>query len=463
MLYRINAQMMEAIRPLHVVARQTRQMFYQPLNPLNYSWTFRTIRAYMEMVERLTDCYEEPAWGLDQVEINGVEVDVEYDVVLQKPYCNLLHFKRASAPAGQPKVLMLAPLSGHYATLLRGTVKTFLPDHEVYITDWRNARDVPMADGTFHFDDYVDYLIEFFRFLGPNLNVMAVCQPCVPALVATSLMAMDKDPLLPSSLVLMGGPVDVRINPTEVNDYASGKDLEWFEDNVICRVPREFAGRGQLVYPGFIQLSGFMSMNLDSHISKHFKFFTDLIKGDGDSAEAHRLFYNEYLAVMDMPAHYYLDTIRRVFLDQALPKGEMQHRGRQIDLSAIESMALMTVEGELDDITGRGQTACALDLCSNIPDQRKTHVEEEGVGHYGIFNGRKFRQQIAPKIKGFFEDMSALEAKSEKPSDTASQAAETRARQTAQKTAETVKAPVERTHPRPEADASSSDTKPSSE
>lgn len=407
MLYRINAQMMEAIRPMHVLARQTRQMFYQPLNPLNYSWTFRTVRASMELIERLTDYYEEPSWDLDQIEINGREVDIEYDVVLSKPYCNLLHFKRSSAPANQPKVLMLAPLSGHYATLLRGTVQAFLPDHEVYITDWRNARDVPMADGTFHFDDYVDYLIEFFRFLGPDLNVMAVCQPCVPALVATSVMAMDKDPLLPASLVLMGGPVDVRINPTEVNDYASDKDLEWFEDNVICRVPREFDGRGQLVYPGFIQLSGFMSMNMDSHISKHFKFFTDLIKGDGDSAEAHRLFYNEYLAVMDMPAHYYLDTIRRVFLEQSLPKGEMEHRGRRIDLSAIDAMALMTIEGELDDITGRGQTACALDLCSGIPDSRKIHIEEEGVGHYGIFNGRKFRQLIAPKIKTFFGDMAA--------------------------------------------------------
>ena len=414
MLYRINAQMMEAIRPMHVVARQTRQMFYQPLNPLNYSWTFRTIRASLELVERLTDYYEEPSWDLDQIEINGKEVDVEYDVVMSKPYCNLLHFKRSSAPANQPKVLMLAPLSGHYATLLRGTVQAFLPDHEVYITDWRNARDVPMADGTFHFDDYVDYLIEFFRFLGPDLNVMAVCQPCVPALVATSVMAMDKDPLLPASLVLMGGPVDVRINPTEVNDYASDKDLEWFEDNVICRVPREFSGRGQLVYPGFIQLSGFMSMNMDSHINKHFKFFTDLIKGDGDSAEAHRLFYNEYLAVMDMPAHYYLDTIRRVFLEQSLPKGEMEYRGRHVDLSAIDAMALMTVEGELDDITGRGQTACALELCSGIPDNRKTHVEEEGVGHYGIFNGRKFRQQIAPKVKAFFKDMAAPKAEAPK-------------------------------------------------
>jgi poly(3-hydroxybutyrate) depolymerase len=402
MLYRMNAHFMEAMRPVHVLARMSRQYLYQPLNPLNYSVTFRTMRASMELLERLTDFYEEPAWELDTTEVDGCEVDVHYEVVLDKPYCNLLHFRRDLKEGVQhPKVLMIAPLSGHYATLLRGTVREFLPDHDVYITDWKNARDVPMADGTFHFDDYVDYLIEMFRLLGPDLHVMAVCQPCVPALVAAAVMSKEKDPSLPASMTLMGGPVDVRINPTGVNDYASGKDLEWFEDNVICRVPRDFKGRGQLVYPGFIQLSGFMSMNLDTHVNKHFKFFADLVRGDGDSAEGHRVFYNEYLAVMDMPAHYYLDTIRRVFLEQALPKGEMQFRGHLIDLKAIENMALMTIEGELDDITGRGQTACALDLCANIPASKKQHLEEEGVGHYGIFNGRKFREMIAPKIKAF--------------------------------------------------------------
>jgi poly(3-hydroxybutyrate) depolymerase len=402
MLYRMNAHFMEAMRPVHVLARMSRQYLYQPLNPLNYSVTFRTMRASMELLERLTDFYEEPAWELDTTEVDGCEVDVHYEVVLDKPYCNLLHFRRdLKEGVKHPKVLMIAPLSGHYATLLRGTVREFLPDHDVYITDWKNARDVPMADGTFHFDDYVDYLIEMFRLLGPDLHVMAVCQPCVPALVAAAVMSKEKDPSLPASMTLMGGPVDVRINPTGVNDYASGKDLEWFEDNVICRVPRDFKGRGQLVYPGFIQLSGFMSMNLDTHVNKHFKFFADLVRGDGDSAEGHRVFYNEYLAVMDMPAHYYLDTIRRVFLEQALPKGEMQFRGHLIDLKAIENMALMTIEGELDDITGRGQTACALDLCANIPASKKQHLEEEGVGHYGIFNGRKFREMIAPKIKAF--------------------------------------------------------------
>tara|TARA_R110001592_G_scaffold170049_2_gene406880 strand:+ start:675 stop:2114 length:1440 start_codon:yes stop_codon:yes gene_type:complete len=404
MLYNMNAQMMDAMRPIHILSRMTRQFLYQPVNPLNYGWTFRTMRAWLETVERLTDCYETPTWELDATEIDGREVAIEYEVIVDRPYCNLLHFRRENAPENQPKVMMIAPLSGHYATLLRGTVREFLPDHEVYITDWKNARDVPMADGAFHFDDYVDYLIEFCRALGPDVHVIAVCQPCVPALVAASLMSKDNDPCLPASMTLMGGPIDVRINPTEVNDYASGKDLEWFEDNVICRVPRGFTGRGQLVYPGFIQLSGFMSMNMDSHVSKHFKFFADLVKGDGESAEGHRLFYNEYLSVMDMPAHYYLDTIRRVFLDQALPKGEMDYRGSRIDLADITDMAMMTVEGELDDITGRGQTSCALELCSGIAEDRKQHMEAEGVGHYGIFNGRRFREMIAPKVKAFIAE-----------------------------------------------------------
>lgn len=407
MLYNLNVQIMQSLRPVHVFARLMRQMMYQPFNPLNYSWTYRTTRASLELVERITDCYEEPVWDLDTTFIDGEEVSVSYDTVLDKPYCRLLHFRREKEGLEHPKILMIAPLSGHYATLLRGTVKEYMPDHEVYITDWKNARDVPMADGSFHFDDYVDYLVQFFRELGPDVHVMAVCQPCVPALVATALMAMEGEDL-PTTLILKGGPVDVRVNPTEVNDYASGRDLEWYEDNVICRVPKEFAGRGQLVYPGFIQLSGFMSMNWDTHINKHFKFFTDLVKGDGDSAEGHRTFYNEYLAVMDMPAQYYLDTIRKVFLETRLPLGTMHYRGKLVDLAAIKDTALLTVEGELDDITGRGQTRAALEICESIPDERKKHIEFEGVGHYGIFNGRNFRTLIAPKVKSFMVEMADL-------------------------------------------------------
>ncbi len=403
MLYNINAQMMEAMRPVHVMARNARQMFYQPWNPMNSSWLFRTIRASFELTERLTDYYEQPAWELDSTEVDGREVAISYDVVMSKAYCDLLHFRRRTRGLKQPKVLIVAPLSGHFATLLRGTVQEFMYDHEVYITEWKNARDVPMSDGVFRFDDYVEYLIDFMGWLGPDTHVLAVCQPCVPALVAAGYMAMHANPNLPKSMTLMGGPVDVRISPTEVNDYAGERDLEWFEDNVIMRVPRGFKGRGQLVYPGFVQLSGFMSMNMDSHVNKHFKFFNDLIRGDGDSAEAHRKFYNEYLAVMDLPAPYYLDTIRRVFLECQLPRGLIEFRGEKIDLKAIKGMALMTVEGELDDITGRGQTACALDLCTSIPEKKKLHLEEEGVGHYGIFNGRRFRENIAPQVKTFMQ------------------------------------------------------------
>jgi len=401
MLYNINAQMMSAMRPMHVAARLGRQMCYQPWNPMNYGWYLRTVRASLELVERLTDCYEKPEWHLDTTEIDGRSVGIEYCDVVEKPYCNLVHFRRRKRGLKQPKVMIVAPLSGHFSTLLRGTVAEFLPDHEVYITDWLNARDVPTSQGDFSFDDYVDYLIDFLQFLGPDTHVLAVCQPCVPALVAASVISKRGDDFLPKSMTLMGGPIDVRISPTEVNDYASDKDLEWFEDNVICHVPNGFAGKGQRVYPGFIQLSGFMSMNMDTHISKHFKFFTDLIKGDGDSAEAHRDFYNEYLAVMDMPATYYLDTIRKVFLEHQLPKGEMMFRGEPVDLSAIKDMALMTIEGELDDITGKGQTSCALELCSGIATAKKLHREEPGVGHYGIFNGRKFRENIAPAVKEF--------------------------------------------------------------
>ncbi|MEC8103559.1 MAG: polyhydroxyalkanoate depolymerase [Pseudomonadota bacterium] len=403
MLYTINAHVMSALRPMHVAARLSRQMFYQPWNPMNYGWYLRTVRASLELVERLTDFYEKPEWRLDTTRIDGREVGIEYCDVVEKPYCNLVHFRRRKRGLEQPKVLIVAPLSGHFSTLLRGTVAEFLPDHEVYITDWLNARDVPRSQGEFSFDDYVDYLIEFLEFLGPDTHVMAVCQPCVPALVAASVMSEQGSEAVPASMTLMGGPIDVRISPTEVNDYASGKDLEWFEDNVICHVPDGFPGRGQSVYPGFIQLSGFMSMNMDNHVSKHFKFFTDLVKGDGDSAEAHREFYNEYLAVMDMPARYYLDTIRKVFLEFQLPEGTMEYRGKLIDLAAIKKTALLTIEGELDDITGKGQTACALDLCAGIPASKKNHIEEPGVGHYGIFNGRKFRESIAPKIKTFMQ------------------------------------------------------------
>jgi poly(3-hydroxybutyrate) depolymerase len=404
MLYKLNAQYMKMVRPWHDMANSTRQLMSHPINPFADHPYFRAASASFELFERLTADYEEPEWGLDSTTINKKKVKISQNIVFRKPYCNLLHFKRGKPQAGQKKVLLIAPLSGHFATLLRSTAKEFLPDHETYITDWRNARDVPLSAGSFSFDDYVTYLIEFITFLGPDTHIIAVCQPCVPAMVALAVMHQDNDRNLPKSLTLMGGPVDVRINPTEVNDYAGGKDLEWFEKNVICTVPSDFTGQGQMVYPGFIQLSAFLSMNMDNHINKHAKFFNDLVAGDGDSAEDHRLFYNEYLAVMDMPADYYLDTIRKVFLEHKLANGTMEYQGKKVDLGAITETALLTIEGEKDDITGRGQTSAALNLCNNLPTDKKKHYEQAGVGHYGIFNGRKYRDTIAPMIKDFIKE-----------------------------------------------------------
>ena len=403
MLYELNAQYMKMVSPWHHVANCTRQIISSDLNPFANTPFYRTASASLELFERLTTSYEEPEWGLDSTVINDQTVAIAEQVVYQKSFCKLLHFRRLTDQPNQPRVLIIAPMSGHFATLLRGTVREFLPDHETYITDWRNVRDVPLSEGSFSFDDYVEYIMEFIAFLGPNIHVIAVCQPCVPALVALSVMHMENDKNTPSSMTLMGGPVDARISPTEVNDYASDKDLEWFEKNVICKVPNDFSGVGQEVYPGFIQLSGFLSMNMDSHINKHFKFFDDLVKGDGDSAEDHRQFYNEYLAVMDMPANYYLDTIRKVFLEYKLAKGTMEYRGKLIDMNAITKTAVLTVEGEKDDITGRGQTSAALDLCGKLVQNKKQHYEQKDVGHYGIFNGRNFRDSIAPLVKGFIK------------------------------------------------------------
>lgn len=401
MLYQIHHALTQSTQPLHLWAEAWKKQIKLPwMLPFRFNPLTRTTLATLELVERLTGTYDKPEFDLTSTVIGNEEVRVREEVVHSLPFCDLLHFRR-SGQYNHPKVLLVAPMSGHFSTLLRGTVEHFLPDHEVYITDWQNARDVPLREGGFSFDDYVRYLIEFMDHLGPETHVMAVCQPSVPAIVATAVMAERNSPNQPLSLTLMGGPIDTRVNPTEVNDYASGKDLEWFEKNVICTVPGDYPGAGQKVYPGFIQLSGFMSMNLDSHINKHFKFFGDLIKGDGDSAEAHRSFYNEYLAVMDLPAEFYLDTIRKVFLEHRLPKGEMLFEDKVIKPQLVKQTALLTIEGENDDITGKGQTRAAHDVLSGIPTTMKQHYEQPNVGHYGIFNGRRFREEVGPKIKAF--------------------------------------------------------------
>ena len=404
MLYQLHHQFNKSLKPLNYWAQAwKKQLSLTSLMPYNTDYFIRPTIARLELIERCTNNYEKPEFDLPFTTVDGKETKITEKVTHSLPYCDLLHFKRAGKH-DHPKVLLISPMSGHYATLLRGTVEQFIPDHEVYITDWKNARDVPLEQGGFSFNDYVRYLIEFQDHIGPNTHVIAVCQPSVPAIVATSVMAERKNPNSPKTLTVMGGPIDTRLNPTEVNDFASSKDLKWFEDKVIMTVPNDFPGAGQKVYPGFIQLSGFMSMNLESHVQKHYKFFTDLIKGDGDSAEAHRDFYNEYLAVMDLPADFYLETIRKVFIDHRLATGKIQFEKKKVNPKVVTETALLTIEGENDDITGKGQTKAAHDILSNIPDNKKVHYEQADVGHYGIFNGRRFRESIAPKIKAFIKD-----------------------------------------------------------
>jgi polyhydroxyalkanoate depolymerase len=300
-------------------------------------------------------------------------------------------------------------MSGHYATLLRGTVAAFLESHQVFITDWSDAKQVPSSEGRFDLSDYVDYCLAIFKALGPGLHVMAVCQPAVPVLAAIALMEAEEHPQVPRSVTLLGGPVDTRQTPTAVNSFAQTRDIPWFKRYCIHPVPDRFRGRGRLVYPGFMQLCGFMAMNPDRHLSAHWEMFDHLVEGDGDSADKHREFYDEYLAVMDLPAEYYLQTLETVFIDHLLPRGLMRHRGRPVNLKAIQRCALMTVEGEKDDITGRGQTVAVLDLTPNLSPAKKKHHLQAGVGHYGVFNGSRFRNEIAPRIKAFMNRNAAVE------------------------------------------------------
>ena len=357
--------------------------------------------------------------SLDRTFVDGRPVDVQEEIVWERPFCNLIRFARdlpASAPP-QPKLLIVAPMSGHYATLLRGTVESFLPHFDVYVTDWTDARMVPVALGTFDLDDYIDYLIDICRALGADgapVHTLGVCQPSVPLIAAVAVMERAGDPASPASMTLMGGPIDTRRSPTAVNTLAERRGPDWFARNCIVRVPFPYPGFGREVYPGFLQLSGFMAMNLDRHVNAHLEMFHHLVEGDGDSAEKHREFYDEYMAVMDLDAAYYLQTVETVFVRHALPKGEMRHRGELVDLSTIRRAALMTVEGEKDDISGVGQTQAAIDLCVNIPQERKRHYLQLGVGHYGIFNGSRFRKEIAPRIREFISDAGRVRARSAK-------------------------------------------------
>jgi len=393
-----------SLNPARAVTDATKILFQNPLNPWSHSEMGKSIAAACELFERTTRRYGKPEWGINDTDVNGIRTPVEIRVVWEKPFCRLLYFDRKlTRPlrTPQPRVLIVAPMSGHYATLLRGTVQAFLPSHEVYITDWRNARQVPVADGRFDLDDYIDYVVSILHRLGGDTHVVAVCQPSVPVLAAVALMEADKDPAVPLSMVLMGGPIDTRVNPNAVNRLAESRGLDWFRSHVISKVPFPHPGCMRDVYPGFLQLHGFVSMNLDRHLEAHRNLFTHLVKGDGDSAQKHREFYDEYLAVMDLTAEFYLQTVDTVFIRHALPKGEMRHRGRLVDPGKITRVALMTIEGEHDDISAVGQTEAAHRLCVNIPAVNKVHYLQPDVGHYGVFNGSRFRAEIAPRIADF--------------------------------------------------------------
>jgi poly(3-hydroxybutyrate) depolymerase len=399
-------------------ASDAMRLFYRnPLNPLSHTVYGRTLSAACELFERTTRRYGKPIFDLPFTNVNGRRVDVIERVVWNAPFCNLIHFDREMPVnmAPQPRLLIVAPMSGHFATLLRGTVEAFLPTHEVYITDWVDARMVPLAMGSFDLDDYIDYVREMARHLGPDVHVLAVCQPSVPVIAAIALMEEDEDPATPRSMTLMGGPIDTRCSPTEVNKLAQKRGMDWFKSNCIARVPFPHPGIMREVYPGYLQLSGFMAMNIDRHLSAHWEMFSHLVSGDGDSAEKHRDFYDEYMAVMDLTAEFYLQTVDTVFVRHALPKGEMMHRGRKIDLAAIRRCSLMTVEGEKDDISGVGQTKAAHDLCVNLPKERQLYHLQKDVGHYGVFNGSRFRRDIAPAIVEFTRKASAFDRQAAKP------------------------------------------------
>ena len=404
MLYHLYELNQAALSPARAAAEAGRLLFRNPFNPASHTPFGRGAAAALELFERSTRRYREPIWGIAATTVDGSEVAVRERTIMSKPFCKLVHFERdvsASKRRKDNKLLIVAPLAGHFPTLLRGTVRDMLPDHEVYITEWRDARQVPRSSGDFDLQDYVDYIMEFLRYFRGDVHVMAVCQPTVPVLAAVSVMEAANDPHVPHSMILMAGPIDARENPTAVNKFAVSKTLEWFRRNVILQVPWPLPGMMRNVYPGFLQLTGFMGMNFGRHMSAHRDHFHHLVKGDGDSAEKHREFYDEFLAVMDLTEEYYLQTIENVFIEHKLPKGELIHRNVQVDPGKIRRVALMTVEGEKDDITGIGQTYAAHKLCKSVPESMRAHHEQPGAGHYGVFNGSRFRAEIAPKIKSF--------------------------------------------------------------
>ncbi|KAF3999321.1 polyhydroxyalkanoate depolymerase [Glaciimonas immobilis] len=408
MLYHMHEFSRSLLTPLVQFAETSAKLFTNPVSPFAHAPFAQRIAAGYELMYRLGKDYEKPNFDVGTVLVNEKEVAIVEEVAITKPFCRLLHFKKdlsdkEIAALKQPTVLLVAPLSGHHSTLLRDTVTVLLADHDVYITDWTDARMVPGSEGAFHLHDYIFYVQDFIRSLGPNLHVISVCQPTVPVLAAISLMASAKDPKLPKSMTMMGGPIDARISPTEVNNLATEKPFSWFENTVIYTVPSNYPGAGRKVYPGFLQHAGFVAMNPNRHAQSHWDFYMHLRKGDNESAENHRKFYDEYNAVLDMPVDYYLETIKTVFQNFSLPLGTWEIDGKLVKPKDIETVALFTIEGELDDISGPGQTKVAHDLCSSIPADKKRHFTAEKCGHYGIFSGRRWREMIAPKITEFIK------------------------------------------------------------
>ncbi len=414
MLYTFMEMTRAAMLPWRAAANVARTSLRSPLNPVGETLAGRTAAAAVDVFESLTRYYGKPDWGLNATEVNGQPVGIEIETVWNKPFCNLLHFSRdrsALAVArgvkpkalNDPKLLIVAPLSGHYATLLRGTVGTFLPTHEVYITDWTDARMVSVMEGRFGLGDYVEYVRDMITTVGPGAHVAAVCQPGPPVLAAIALMAEDKDPARPATMTFMGSPIDTRKSPTVPNKLSEERPFEWFRDNLIHTVPGVYPGAMRRVYPGFLQLTGFINMNYERHVDAHYTYFNNLVKGDGDSAEKHRQFYDEYLSVMDLTEEFYLETIDQVFQRHALPNGEFTVKGRLVRPELITDTALLTVEGENDDISGIGQTQAAHTLCSGLSKALREDYVQPDVGHYGVFNGRRFREEIAPRMTAFME------------------------------------------------------------
>ena len=408
MLYALHEAAYRAASPLRLAARTSRNFWRSPNNPAANTQLARTLYASSDLFANLTKQYGRPLWGIESVEIDGAEVRVANEVVWRSPWVNLRRFSRDSddlARIGRvepaPPLLIVAPLSGHFATLLRGAVETFLQDFDVWVTDWSNARDVPLMEGRFGFHDYIDTVTEILRRIGGRAHVVAVCQPGPPVMAAATLMAQDDDPARPASLILMGSPIDARLSPTVTNNLAEERPFAWFRSNMIYTVPAPYVGLLRRVYPGFVQLYSFMSMNVEMHRKAHQRYFDDLVAGDGDSADKHRAFYDEYLSVLDLTEEFYLETIDLVFQRHLLPKGELVHRGRPVDPGAITDIGIMTVEGEKDDISGVGQTQAAHGLCRNVPDTLRELYVQPGVGHYGVFNGRRFVEEIYPRVRDF--------------------------------------------------------------